>query len=134
MSGQAEGWQHSQPMPMRGSPCVVTERNALANLGRIPIDPRIFLFSDSDRAVPSDWGFVASVRPGVPPEGVMAELDAWLKQYPEAWLAVDMRDGVIPPSVSGDINEMLRTFPRTVLVIVSDDSKNHQWPRWEFPQ
>ena len=63
----------------------------------------------------------------------MAELDAWLKQYPEAWLAVDMRDGVIPPSISGDINEMLRTFPRTVLVIVSDDSKNHQWPRWEFP-
>ena len=57
-------------------------------------------FSDSDRAVPAGWGHLASVRPGVPPEGIMAEVDAWLRQYPDAWLAVDMRVGVIPPAIT----------------------------------
>jgi len=133
MSDIAGGWKHSQPMPMRGSPCVVSERKALDYIERLSIDPRVFLFSDSERAIPGNWGYVGSVRPGVPPEGIMAELDAWLKQYPDAWLAVDMRDGVIPPSVSGNITDVLRTFPRTVLVIVSDDTKDHSWPRWELP-
>ena len=133
MSDVTMGWKHSQPMPMRGSPCIVSESNALAYIKKLPSTPRVFLFSDSDRAVPGDWGFVGSVRPGVPPEGIMAELDAWLRQYPDAWLAVDMRDGVIPPSVSGKITDVLRTFPRIVLVIVSDDTKGHSWPKWELP-
>ena len=77
-------WEHSQPMPMRGSPCVVTESNALRYLEKLPNNPRMFLFSDSDRALPNGWGYVASVRPGTPPEGIMAEIDAWLKQYPDA--------------------------------------------------
>ena len=133
MSEAGSRWKHTQPMPMRGSPCIVSESDALAYIDKLPIDPRVFLFSDSERAVPGDWGFVGSVRSGVPPEGIMAELDAWLRQYPDAWLAVDMRDGVIPPSVSGNITDVLRTFPRTVIVIVSDDTKNHLWPRWELP-
>jgi len=125
-------WQHSQPMPMRGSPCVVTEANALAYMSKLPKKSRIFLFSDSERAIPGDWDYLASVRAGVPPEGIMAEVDAWLRQYPDAWLAVDMRVGVIPPAIP-DLESMLRTFPRVVIVIVSNDTKDHVWPRWEFP-
>ena len=125
-------WQHSQPMPMRGSPCVVTEANALTYTSKLSNQNRIFLFSDSDRAIPGDWGHLASVRPGVPPEGIMAEVDAWLRQYPDAWLAVDLRVGVIPPAVH-DLEDMLKTFPRGVIVIVSDDTRDHPWPRWEFP-
>ena len=125
-------WQHSQPMPMRGSPCVVTEANALTYTSKLSNQNRIFLFSDSDRAIPGDWGHLASVRPGVPPEGIMAEVDAWLRQYPDAWLAVELRVGVIPPAVH-DLEDMLKTFPRVVIVIVSDDTRDHPWPRWEFP-
>ena len=125
-------WEHSQPMPMRGSPCVVTESNAISYISKLAETPRLFLFSDSDRALPDGWGYVASVRPGTPPEGIIAEIDAWLKQYPDAWLAVDLRVGVIPPSVP-DLENMLRTFPRTVIILVSDDTINHQWPRWEYP-
>ena len=119
-------------MPMRGSPCVVTEANALAYMSKLPKKNRIFLFSDSERAIPGDWDYLASVRAGVPPEGIMAEVDAWLRQYPDAWLAVDMRVGVIPPAIP-DLESMLRTFPRVVIVIVSNDTKDHVWPRWEFP-
>ena len=132
MDDNAKTWQHSQPMPMRGSPCVVSEANALAFTSKMPNVNRIFLFSDSDRAIPGDWDYLASVRPGVPPEGILSEVDAWLRQYPDAWLAVDMRVGVIPPAVP-DLEEMLRTFPRIVIVIVSDDTRDHPWPRWEYP-
>ncbi|MEE2985667.1 MAG: hypothetical protein VX366_05560 [Candidatus Thermoplasmatota archaeon] len=132
MGDEERVWQHSQPMPMRGSPCVVSEANAVAFISKLPNRNRIFLFSDSDRAVPAGWDYLASVRPGVPPEGIMAEVDAWLKQYPDAWLAVDMRVGVIPPAVH-DLEEMIRTFPRVVIIIVSDDTKDHIWPLWEYP-
>jgi hypothetical protein len=132
MGDEERVWQHSQPMPMRGSPCVVSEANAVAFISKLPNRNRIFLFSDSDRAVPTGWDYLASVRPGVPPEGIMAEVDAWLKQYPDAWLAVDMRVGVIPPAVH-DLEEMIRTFPRVVIIIVSDDTKDHIWPLWEYP-
>jgi hypothetical protein len=111
---------------------VVTEANALAFTSKLPIKNRIFLFSDSDRAIPGDWGYVASVRQGVPPEGIMAEVDAWLRQYPDAWLAVDMRVGVIPPAIP-ELEDTLRTFPRVVIVIVSDDTRDHSWPRWNLP-
>ena len=132
MGDDERTWQHSQPMPMRGSPCVVSEANAIAYTSKLPNKSRIFLFSDSDRAVPADWGYLASVRSGVPPEGIMAEVDAWLRQYPDAWLAVDMRVGVIPPAVH-DLEGMLRTFPRVVIIIVSDDTRDYTWPRWEYP-
>ena len=132
MADDERTWQHSQPMPMRGSPCVVSEANAIAYTSKLPNKNRIFLFSDSDRAVPNGWDYLASVRPGVPPEGIMAEVDAWLRQYPDAWLAVDMRVGVIPPAVH-DLEDMLRTFPRIVIIIVSNDALDHAWPRWEYP-
>jgi hypothetical protein len=119
-------------MPMRGSPCVVTEPNAITYIEKLKNKPRLFLFSDSDRAIPSDWGHIASVRTGVPPEGIMSELDAWLRQYPDAWLVVDMRIGVVPPAIP-NLEEVLRTFPRIVLILVSNDTAAHQWPKWEFP-
>ena len=72
MDDNAKTWQHSQPMPMRGSPCVVSEANALAVTSKMQIGNRIFLFSDSDRAIPGDWDYLASVRPGVPPEGILS--------------------------------------------------------------
>lgn len=131
MTDAEETWQHSQPMPMRGSPCVTTEHRACEYMESIGLTSKVFLFSDSDRAIPGGWGYVASVRPGVPPEGVVAELNAWLRQYPDAWLAVDMRDGVIPPALA-DIEETFRGFPRTVIILVSDDTKDHAWPRWEL--
>ncbi len=111
---------------------MVSESNALTYISKLPTKNRIFLFSDSDRAIPGDWGYIASVRPGVPPEGIVAEMDAWLRQYPDAWLAVDMRVGVIPPAIH-NLEEMLRTFPRIVIIIVSDDKRDHAWPRWEYP-
>ena len=132
MDGENDTWQHTQPMPMRGSPCVVSEANALSFMSKLPNKERVFLFSDSDRAIPGDWSYLASVRPGVPPEGIMSEVDAWLRQYPDAWLAVDMRVGVIPPAIP-NLEYMLRTFPRVVIVIVSDDTRDHPWPRWEYP-
>ena len=58
----------------------------------------MFLWTDDERRKISNWGFLASVRQGVPPKELKAELNAWLTQYPTAWLAVDLRDGVIPPS------------------------------------
>ena len=132
MSGEENTWRHSQPMPMRGAPCVVTEKNAIKYLEKLSNNTRIFLFSDSKKAIPEGWGYIASVRAGIPPEGIVAEVDAWLMQYPDAWLAVDLRDGVIPPSVH-DLEKMLITFPRVVIVIVSDDNTNHIWPKWELP-
>ncbi len=59
-------WEHSQPMPMRGSPCVVSESNAVSYIEKLSNKPRVFLFSDSERAVPNGWGYVASVRAGTP--------------------------------------------------------------------
>ena len=129
MTDDGSTWKHSQPMPMRGSPCVVSESNALQYLEKMGNRSRVFLFSDSERAIPGDWGYLASVRPGVPPEGIMAEVDAWLRQYPDAWLAVDLRVGVIPPAVQ-DLEAMLRTFPRVVIILVSDDNRDHLWPKW----
>ena len=132
MTDDGSTWKPSQPMPMRGSPCVVSESNALQYLEKMGNRSRVFLFSDSERAIPGDWGYLASVRPGVPPEGIMAEVDAWLRQYPDAWLAVDLRVGVIPPAVQ-DLEAMLRTFPRVVIILLSDDNRDHQWPKWEYP-
>ena len=40
----------------------------------------------------ANWEFLASVRQGVPPQGIEAELQAWMNQYPDSWLVVDLRD------------------------------------------
>ena len=117
-------------MPNR--PVCVTVDEALSQIEKLPQNPRIFLWTDSERRCPEGWGFIASVRQGVPPEGIEAELGAWMGQYPDAWLAVDMRVGVIPPAIP-NLEYMLRTFPRVVIVIVSDDTRDHPWPRWEYP-
>jgi hypothetical protein len=62
----------------------------------------------------------------------MAEFDAWCKQYPDAWLAVDLRQGVIPPSTSTPLEQLLRQMPRTVLIIVSEGDVSQPWPPWEL--
>jgi len=125
-------WIHPQPMPMPRSPCVIDEHTALQQIARLPREPRIFLWSDSNRSIPEGWEYLASVRQGVPPEGIMAEFDAWSRQYPQAWLAVDLRQGVVPPSTPIPLEQLLRQMPRTVLIIVSEGDVSQPWPPWEL--
>jgi len=94
----------------------------------------MFLWTDAERRCLPGWGFVASVRQGVPPEGIEAELDAWKGQYPDAWLAVDLRDGVIPPSTSNSLDSVLGKLGRPVLILVSRSSDHEDWPQWVLPE
>jgi len=127
-------WQHSVPVPMPNRPVCVTEQEAIDQLARLPRPPRMFLWTDAERRCLPDWGFVASVRQGVPPEGIEAELDAWKGQYPDAWLAVDLRDGVIPPSTARPLNAVLSEIGRPVLILVSRSSDHEDWPQWVLPE
>lgn len=127
-------WRHSLPMPMPNRPVCVTEFEAVEQLGRLASTPRVFLWTDAQRRCFSDWGFIASVRQGVPPEGIEAELEAWKGQYPGAWIAVDMRDGVIPPSTGRPLEEVLSSIGRPALIIVSRSSDNEHWPQWILPE
>jgi len=127
-------WRHSLPMPMPNRPVCVTVDEALSQLGKLPTNPRIFLWTDSERRCPPGWGFIASVRQGIPPEGIEAELEAWMGQYPEAWLAVDMRDGVVTPSTQRSLDVVLSSVGRSVLILVSNSSDNEDWPQWVLPE
>ena len=126
-------WSHPLPMPMIGQPVCVTEHEAVDQVARLGTNPRIFLWSDDKRRCFNGWEFLASVRQGVPPAGIEAELKAWKVQYPDAWLAVDLRDGVIPPSTSIPLEQFLANLGRKVLVIVSSSSDNEFWPQWQLP-
>ena len=126
-------WEHPLPMPMKNQPVCVTDEEALAQISRLGVVPRIFLWSDDQRRCPEGWGFLASTRVGVPPEGIEGELGAWLAQYPDAWLAVDLRDGVMPPSTIEPLESLLSSLDRCVLVIVSSASDNEHWPQWVLP-
>ena len=110
-------WEYPVPMPMPGRPVCCTEAEALDQLERLGVTERIFLWTDAERRTISDWGFLASVRQGVPPIGIEAELNAWLTQYPTAWLAVDLRDGVIPPSTQTPLNELLEASKLSLIHI-----------------
>ena len=127
-------WRHSVPMPMPNRPVCVTLDEATEQLGRLENNPRIFLWTDAERRCPPGWGFIASVRQGIPPEGIEAELQAWMGQYPDAWLAVDMRNGVITPSTLNSLEDVLSQVNRPILVIVSESSDNENWPQWVFPE
>ncbi len=127
-------WQHSVPVPMPNRPVCVTEHEAIDQLARLPRPPRMFLWTDSERRCLPDWGYIASVRQGVPPEGIEAELNAWMGQYPDAWLAVDLRDGVIPPSTAQSLESVLSKVGRPVLILVSRSSDNEDWPQWVLPE
>ena len=127
-------WRHSVPMPMPNRPVCVTLDEAIEQLQRLESNPRIFLWTDAERRCPPSWGFIASVRQGIPPEGIEAELQAWMGQYPEAWLAVDMRDGVITPSTLNSLDDVLSQVNRPILVIESESSDNENWPQWVFPE
>ena len=127
-------WRHSVPMPMPNRPVCVTLDEAIEQLQRLESNPRIFLWTDAERRCPPSWGFIASVRQGIPPEGIEAELQAWMGQYPEAWLAVDMRDGVITPSTLNSLDDVLSQVNRPILVIVSESSDNENWPQWVFQE
>ena len=127
-------WQHSVPMPMPNRPVCVTEHEAIDQLARLPRQPRMFLWTDAERRCLPGWGFIASVRQGVPPEGIEAELEAWKGQYPGAWLAVDLRDGVIPPSTARSLEAVLRTVGRPILMLVSQSSEHEDWPQWVLPE
>lgn len=127
-------WQHSVPMPMPNRPVCVTEQEAIEQLARLPHQPRMFFWTDAERRCLPGWGFIASVRQGVPPEGIEAELEAWKGQYPGAWLAVDLRDGVIPPSTARPLEAVLRSVGRPILMIVSQSSDHEDWPQWVLPE
>jgi len=119
-------------MPNR--PVCITLDEAVEQLNRLPTNPRIFLWTDAERRCPPDWGFIASVRQGIPPEGIEAELEAWKGQYPDAWLVVDMRDGVITPSTHRSLETVLSNVNRSVLILVSNSSQNENWPQWVLPE
>ena len=127
-------WRHSVPMPMPNRPVCVTMDEAVEQLARLSNSPRMFLWTDSERRCPPGWGFIASVRQGIPPQGIEAELKAWMGQYPDSWLSVDMRDGVITPSTYRSLDEVLSTVDRPILIIVSQSSDNENWPQWELPE
>ena len=129
-----KNWQHPLPMPMPYQPVCATELEAIEQYALLSFEPRIFMWTDSERNCINNWEFLASVRRGVPPQGIEAELTAWMEQYPDAWLAVDLRDGVIPPSTSRPLEDFLAELPRPVIIIVSKDSQNEIWPNWELPQ
>ena len=126
-------WRYPLPMPMPGQPVCATEFEAVSQLERLPKPPRMFLWTDAERKCPEDWGFIASVRQGIPPQGIEAELLAWSDQYRNAWLAVDLRDGVIPPSTVTPIEELLSSLKRPVIILVSRSPEHEDWPQWVLP-
>jgi len=127
-------WRYPLPMPMPGQPVCATEAEAINQLARLPESPRMFLWTDHERKCPEHWGFIASLRQGVPPSGIEAELEAWAVQYPKAWLAVDLRDGMIPPSTVRPLETVLRSLQRPVIVLVSRSPDQEDWPQWVLPQ
>ena len=115
------------------STCGVTELEALEQIAMLKFQPRVFIWTDEPRRCPKGWDYIASVRQGVPPQGIVAELDAWMEQYPDAWLAVDLRDGVIPPSTPNSLEQFLSELNRPILIIVSSSSDSEYWPQWVLP-
>jgi hypothetical protein len=128
-----ESWQHSLPMPMPNQPVYASELDVADQLDKLPINPRVFLWTDSERRCTHGWEFLASVRQGVPPQGIEAELIAWCEQYPDAWLVVDLRDGVIPPSTARPLADVLSSIERQVIVMVSSAANTSDWPQWQLP-
>ena len=128
-----ESWQHSLPMPMPNQPVCASELDVTDQLDKLSINPRVFLWTDSERRCTHGWEFLASVRQGVPPQGIEAELIAWCGQYPDAWLVVDLRDGVIPPSTARPLADVLSSIERQVIVMVSSAANNSDWPHWQLP-
>ena len=114
-----EKWRHPLPMPMPYQPVCVTELEALEQIAMLKSQPRVFIWTDEPRRCPKGWDYIASVRQCVPPQRIVAELDAWMEQYPDAWLAVDLRDGVIPPSTPNSLEQFLSELNRPILIIVS---------------
>ena len=127
-------WRYPLPMPMPGQPVCATELEAVSQLAQLPEAPRMFLWTDTERKCPKDWGFIASVREGIPPQGIEAELRAWSGQYRKAWLAVDLRDGVIPPSTVTPMEELLSSLKRPIIILVSRSPEHEDWPQWVLPE
>lgn len=127
-------WRYPLPMPMPGQPVCATEMEAIEQLARLPSSPNLFYWTDEKRKCPENWGFIASIRQGVPPQGIEAELMAWSEQYPKAWLAVDLRDGMLPPSTVRPLDEVLASLKRPVIVIVSRSPDHEDWPQWVLPE
>jgi hypothetical protein len=130
----SDTWQYPLPMPMPNQPVCVTEVEALSQIERLGSNPQIFLWTDDKRRCPKNWQFLPSVRQGIPPQGIFAELNAWMTQYPKAWLVVDLRDGVLPPSVPQPIEDLLCSLGRYILVLVSQSEHHPDFPRWVLPE
>jgi len=126
-------WRYPLPLPMPGQPVCATEHEAKESIQRLPVTPRLFFWTDAERKCPEGWSFIASVRQGVPPEGIEAEIMAWSEQYQKAWLAGDLRDGTIPPSTKTELSTLLKQLNRAIIVIVSRASNQEEWPQWVYP-
>lgn len=127
------GWTHPLPMPMPGQPVSATLEEAEAQLSRLPASPRVFMWTELEQRCPDGWGYLPSVRPGAPPESIEAELGAWMRQYPEAWLAVDLRVGTMAPATRTPLDELLRSMRRPVILIVDEEDGSDLAPRWQLP-
>lgn len=129
----SSGWTHSMPMPMPGVPVSVTLDEAMAQVARLPQQPRVFLWTELEQRCPEGWGHLPSMRAGAPPEAIEAELGAWRRQYPEAWLAVDLRIGSLPPATATPLEELVSALRRPVLIIIDEEEDPMMGPRWVLP-
>ena len=120
-------------MPMPGQPVASTLQEAEDQLARLPAAPRVFMWTELEQRCPDGWGHLPSVRPGAPPEAIEAELGAWMRQYPEAWLAVDLRVGSMAPATRTPLDELLRSMRRPVILIVDEEDGSDLAPRWQLP-
>jgi len=56
-----------------------------------------------------------------------------MRQYPEAWLAVDLRVGTMAPATRTPLEELLVSMRRPVILIVDEDEDPELAPRWQLP-
>ena len=120
-------------MPMPGQPVSATVEEAEDQLARLPVTPRVFLWTEMEQRCPAGWGHLPSVRPGAPPESIEADLGAWMRQYPEAWLAVDLRVGTMAPATRTPLEDLLTNMRRPVILIIDDEEEPQLAPRWKLP-
>jgi hypothetical protein len=56
-----------------------------------------------------------------------------MRQYPEAWLAVDLRVGSMAPATRTPLEDLLKNMRRPVILIIDDEEEPQLAPRWKLP-
>ena len=106
-------WKHPLPMPMPYQPVSVTQFEAVEQIAKLASNPEYSCGQIAKGIASMTGSFWPVLRQGVPPQGIEAELNAWMEQYPDAWLAVDLRDGVMPPSTTVPLEQYLSNITKT---------------------